>query len=763
MVSMNTSTPSSQHRGPNRPVLIVVPFYKNESLVESVIGSLIACAADIAAIGGEAVFYDDSPDYRPLGAALEAILPRAQAAFPCRIVRNPANLGFVKTMNRAIAEAVERRLDLLLLNSDTEVTLGALPEMVRVAALDPMIAFVSPRSNNATLSTLPVPPALAQQASGNGSSVYATFAARLPEFSYVPTTVGFCMLIRWTILVEFGGFDEIYGHGYNEENDLVMRASRCGYRAVLANKAFVWHESERSFSATKAGLDTTNRAILDARYPEYAAVVKAYWDAPETHAEALLGSLTPDADGRLDLAFDFSSFAPLHNGTYQAGKQLMKAASHAWGDRFKIHVLCTQETYDFHCYAEIGTPRCDPHGPEKFAIIFRVGQPYDWSTIQRLVMKGAVIGIYMLDTISIDCTQLTSPLLVNLWQFALSHVDVVVSLSRQTSDQLGRRFRIPDHVVQVRSLLSLNVADYRPQMSLPRAERPIGKPTILVLGNHFPHKFTAPTANALADAFPERRVVALGQIKAVTSTTTDAPASRGLSDAVNLTGLAVGQLSEAELATFYANADVIIFPSHCEGFGIPVLNALAACKPLYVRRLPVFEELWESQNCNPNIHFYETTGDLIRRLREIAVWDDSVPPPVANNGAGRTAREIRAALERALEQVDYWRIAERVRAVQFPGQVAPHNLLPPHLLPPPAEPAAFAAHFLAARVERIARIVFEQPLLFAGIRGIARILRLVMRALRRSGHRNAGPGIHHTVGMAPSSIGGRPPTRPFRR
>lgn len=713
-----------------RPVLIAIPFFKNESLVESVVGSLIACAADLRAIRAEVILYNDSPDYLPLALALEAMLPRAQAAFPCRLVRNAQNIGFVKTMNRAIAEAIEHRYDLLLLNSDTIVTLGALVEMVRVAALDPMIAFVNPRSNNATLTTLPVPSPLVEQASDNGHSAYVALAARLPAFSYAPTAVGFCMLIRWAVLAEFGAFDEIYGHGYNEENDLVMRASRCGYRVALANRAFVWHESERSFSSagvTKAKWEPINRAILDARYPEYGAFTGAHFDAPETHAEALLGALTPDETGRVDLAFDFSSFAPLHNGTYQAGKQLLQAASDAWSDAFKIHVLCAEDIYDFHGYATIGIPRCEPHGPERFAAIFRVGQPYDWDSIRRLVMKGAVIGIYMLDTISIDCTQLTSPRLYNLWQFALSHVDMMVALSRQTSDQLSHRFRIPDHVVQVRSMLSLNVSDYRLPDPGADAGRPAGMPaTLLVLGNHFPHKYTAPTANALAAAFPDRSIVALGQTKPVGQVTSGPLAPDGLSAAENLTGVTVGLLSDAELAAYYARADAIVFPSHYEGFGIPVLNALAARRPLYVRRLPVFEELWESQHRNPNIHFYETTDDLIRRLRVIASWDDAVELPPSNNGADRSAREIRAGLGSALAQVSYHRIVARIRAIQLPDQLAP----PTPAVMETETPAAFAAHFLALRIERVARVLFQQPVLFAGVRLVARVLRAGARALR---------------------------------
>ena len=709
-----------------RPVLIAIPFYKNEALVESVVGSLIACAGELAELGAEAVFYNDSPDYPALAAALEAMLPRAGAAFPCRVVSNDVNLGFVRTMNRAIAEAVERRFDLLLLNSDTMVVPGAIAEMARVATLDPMVGFVNPRSNNATLTTLAVPPRLLEAAPERAADAFAALAARLPEFSYTPTGVGFCLLIDWAILAEFGGFDEIYGHGYNEENDLVMRAGRCGYRVAMANRAFVWHESERSFGSsglTKSDWEPINRKILDTRYQEYGGFTTAYFDSPEVHAERLLGQLTPDAAGRLDLAFDFSTFAPIHNGTYQAGRQLLKAAVAAWADRFNIHVLCIEEVYAFHDYAALGVPRCDPHGPEKFAAIFRVGQPYDWNTIQRLMMKGAAIGIYMLDTISIDCTQLTSPALFNMWQFAMEHVDLVVALSRQTGAQLNRRFRIPATTVQACALLSTEIDDYRLAPTTGPHDPSGG--TLLVLGNHFPHKYLASTANALAEAFPARAVVALGEVKPEKPVTLGRYEPQKLKDLANLAGVKVGKLGDDEMAGFYADAAAIVFPTHYEGFGIPVLNALAARRPLYVRRLPVFEELWESLGRNPNIHFFETTADLIEQMRAVAAWIDVAP--AARDGADRVVRDIRIGLEAALARVDYQRIVDRVRGAQFPAQVAAG----PARAPTPDEPAAFAARFLAERVERAALRLFDRPLPFAIARGIGRALRAGVRSIKQ--------------------------------
>ncbi len=737
---------SSVSISPARPVLIAISFYRNEELVESVVGSLIACADDITAIGGEVVLYDDSPDYPPLAAALGDMAARTETFFPCRVVRNTANLGFVKTMNQAIREAVARGYDLILLNSDTVIFPGALTEMVRVMGLDPMIAFVNPRSDNATLATLPVKRRGAAKGDQQGFDLapYSALAARLPEFSYTPTAVGFCLLIRHAILAEFGGFDEVFSPGYNEENDLVMRAGRCGYRAVLANKAFVRHFGEKSFDAAdirKITLEPRNRAILDARYPEYSAFTSAYFHSPEVCAEAILAALTPDENGRLDFAFDFSSFTELHNGTYAAGRQLLQAAAADWHDRFNIHVLCSPETYEFHEYGALGVKRCDPHGPETFAAIFRVGQPYDWNAVERLVMKGAAIGIYMLDTISIDCTQLTSPMLYDIWQFALANIDLVAAQSNQTANHFSRRFHLPDHVIRITSMHSLDLDDYRlPVKPVPHGESSTGAPALLVIGNHFPHKYLVPTANALAEAFPHRRIIALGQTAASVAPPLNPYGLPLLKDVPNLTGIAVGQLAAEELAALYGEAAAVVFPTHYEGFGFPLLDALAAARPVFVRRLPVFEEIWEAQGRNPNVHFFETTSDLVARLATIPRWIEPAEMPASPAGIEQSARSIRAGMEAAIAGVAYRRLIDRIRAIQLVGEIAHEaaavaaaraaEAAQPFRLVTPAD---YAARLLSRRVERIARFAFRiGPLMFAA-RIAFRLMHPVWRALRHIG------------------------------
>ena len=715
--------------GAERPVLIAVPLYRRADMAHRLAASLLRCADEVRAIGGEVLFINDSPDDPDLLAALDDIADGIGDAFPCRVRANPANLGFVKACNPAIAEAADRGMDLLLLNSDAVVSPGALREIVRVSRLDPMIGFVSPRSNNATLATLPFQERFRSAAPPEAEAAWRALAGRLPEISYVPTAVGFCLLIRWMILAEFGGFDEIYGRGYNEENDLVMRAGRRGYRAVLANRAFVWHEGGSSFgrNADAIALETRNRAILLARYPEYERLSHGYFGSPEQHAERLLGALLPGVDGRLDVALDFSTFPMAHNGTSIAGEQLLAAASQLWRDRYRLHVIATQDVYDFHDYGRYGAPRCDPHGPELFAAIFRIGQPYDWSTLERLFQKGAAIGAFMLDTISMDCAQLTSPGLARLWGFLLENLDLLAVTSELTGAQIERRLPVGRDVLRLRSLHSLDLADYRlPIDQMVAAPAPPG--FVFVVGNHFWHKEVAATVNALAEADPQRTVVVLagpGEQPPPVDGGRYAPA--GLKRHPNVLRLNAGALSHEEIGAVYRDASIVVFPSHYEGFGIPLLNALAAKKPVVIRPLPVFEEMVRWIGEDPNIHVFQTTAELIERLREPLAWRERDATPGLPGDARRAAEEVGEALDQMIGCVQYDRMVRRLRAL---FTLRDYSAVHP-AQPPSGDSRAFIAASIGDLSERMARRLLDVP-------GVLSTGRACYRALRRlTGRRTA--------------------------
>ena len=709
--------PALHERLRARARLVAVPLYRRPERARQVVGSILACADEIAQLEGEVVLYDDSPDDLDLQTELASLQAAADGRIRLRVEHNTANLGFVRTANRAIAEAVRLGYDLVLLNSDTVIMPGALSEMVRVAVADPMIGFVNPRSNNATLATLPYQDRFRHLPPDEACAAWRMLAGKLPTFSYTPTANGFCVLIRWFILADFGGFDEIYGRGYNEENDLAMRAGRRGYRAVLANHAFVWHEGSASFGLQheEAPLERINREILLRRYPEYPHLTDAYFSSPAQRAEVILGALAPDDQGRRDVALDFSSFVPAHNGTFVAGLQLLGAAAKQWRHRFNLYVLCAEDTYAFHDMASTGVPRRDPHGPEVYAAIFRVGQPYDWGVAHRLALKGASFGVFMLDTISQDCAQLYDPEVQKLWAWTLEHADLIATTSTLTHDQVSRRFALGAGVREVRSLHSLDLADYALPPATPQ-DRIADPGYVFVVGNHYWHKDTAATVNALAEADPKRRVVVLGAAKASAAVDKGAYAPRGLKPRANVLQLKAGLLTPSRMRALYEDAAAVVVPSHYEGFGMALLNALAARRPVFVRPLPVVGELWEALGGDANLHVYPTTDALVEALADPPAWDEAGASQGRPGDAARAARDIGRALDTAIAGVDYARIVRRI--ANLPSSPTPIDSAP-------ATPQAFVARKLAERLEALTLRLLRLPGVFAALRTFVRTARLL--------------------------------------
>lgn len=76
-------------------------------------------------------------------------------------------------------------------------------------------------------------------------------------------------MIKRQLIREMGLFDEVYGRGYNEENDFCMRIRKQGYRIMKANYAYVFHVGSVSFQDETEELDLKNGSVLLKRYPYY--------------------------------------------------------------------------------------------------------------------------------------------------------------------------------------------------------------------------------------------------------------------------------------------------------------------------------------------------------------------------------------------------------------------------------------------------------------------------------------------------------------
>lgn len=253
---------------------IVVPVYADWSSLKDCLESLIRFVSSADKV---MVVNDCGPDVDKLE---KNILSQIDNQNNFTYYRNPKNLGFVGTCNRAVLELDKTNNDILLLNSDTKVTRGFLEELKDVLYSKSTIGSVSPRSNNATIATVPLSMAAQKGIEPQKSyKIFKRISPLLPKYTVVPTTHGFCMLIKRSIIKKYGLFDAEFGKGYGEEVDFCQRIAKKGYQNVLANHAYVYHQEARSFTLeTKQRLLDVNDQIIWKRYPTYRKVVREYMD-----------------------------------------------------------------------------------------------------------------------------------------------------------------------------------------------------------------------------------------------------------------------------------------------------------------------------------------------------------------------------------------------------------------------------------------------------------------------------------------------------
>ncbi|WP_271809509.1 glycosyltransferase [Clostridium beijerinckii] len=192
------------------------------------------------------------------------------------IFSNEENLGFVGTVNKGMAYSNN---DIILLNSDTEVTEGWLTKIKTAAYLNEKIATVTPLTNSGTICSIPVFCEDNSIPSEITLKEYADIIEKtsLKLYPSIPTAVGFCMYIKRTVINEIGLFDnDTFGKGYGEENDFCCRALEKGYHHILCDDTFIFHKGSASFTENKKKFIETNLKILFERYPYYPKMVEKF-------------------------------------------------------------------------------------------------------------------------------------------------------------------------------------------------------------------------------------------------------------------------------------------------------------------------------------------------------------------------------------------------------------------------------------------------------------------------------------------------------
>jgi glycosyltransferase involved in cell wall biosynthesis len=161
----------------------------------------------------------------------------------------------------------------------------------------------------------------------------------------------------------------------------------------------------------------------------------------------------------------------------------------------------------------------------------------------------------------------------------LTEVSIVVAPSRETADDLTRLARVDPARIRV---IPLAV----PPAPAAQGEAPPGR-YVLYAGAIEPHKNPGLAIEAMAAAPPEVRLLMAGPwSRRRLARLRRRAAAHGIADRVEW----LGYVPAAHLATIRAHALAVLVPSLKEGFGLPVLEGMAAGVPVLASDRPSLRE-----------------------------------------------------------------------------------------------------------------------------------------------------------------------------
>lgn len=564
---MPATTPASSQPA---PITIVIPVYGDLPSLERCVQSVID--------------HTDEPwietlvvnDCGPEADVIESRLLELIGDRPrWRYERNPRNLGFVGTCNRAVFELDATDNDILLLNSDAELTPGAVHELRAVLDLSPRHGAVCPRSNHATIATIPVLHSSAGLPTPERArEVFEGIRDELPRYYVTPVAVGFCLLIRRRAIRNHGLFDEIYGAGYNEENDFCMRINGMGYSSVLANRAFVLHAASSSFGEQRRHeLDARNFRILEERFPYYTESVTRFAELGYEAADRFADLLVPPTEPRPHrVLLDVHHLSKHYDGTTKNVLSLIELLSESPREGIDVALAAYPDVAEFFHLERYGMRVLDYDQIDEIFDLGITAVPItSVGQLAKLTRHCARIAMSFLDAIALRTYALvsTTPMKPTVVQTALRWADRVITISSGALADMEELYPGALDGVRNRTVVITQgsgraiggdhegLGSISVLTSSARAAIAAGG-YALVVGNGFAHKQVVPTLEGLAGSGVP--VIAMGD-RLLAARYPDVPI------------LVSGTLTEEEMEALYEGAAVVVCPSAYEGFGLSLAEA----------------------------------------------------------------------------------------------------------------------------------------------------------------------------------------------
>ncbi len=588
-----------------RPLDIIVPIYRNAGLLKACVDSLLAHRGELPVPSSRLLLINDSPGDLAVAGLLDAY---AANTADLVVLHNEANLGFVQTVNRGLRLATEAGHAVLLVNADTVTFAGTLAQLMLAAHADPCIGFASPRSNNASLCSWPHQQDTLQHTAQAAYLRWATLGRSLPAFHFAPTAVGFYMYIAYAVVADFGPLRDDFGVGYEEENDLVMRAGKVGYRAVLANHAFAYHAGAASFALTGMDLAAQRKNNLDklvGLHPEFLPLMTRYERSAHFRAERLLAGLLPDGSGRTRLVFDWAAVSPQDTAAPFPPVAALAALARRHERHLQVAVVCSERSFEalgLNALPQI--VRDEPGASGVHGIAVRTASRLEIADIERMESLAPVQIYVVCDSSEEDCGPVAAASGAGtLREHIGAHANGLVFVSQFGCDSFHARHPQSRDLPLLARLLPTRLS----APASPAARAAAGP--VVILGSGALHDGTEAAARRLSAAFATIRFIAVGAAS---------------TEAANLACVAPQGLAESRLKTLLADAHVVVLPSYAEGFNHHLLQALSARRPVVVRRTPSTEQILGTLDDIAGVYLFDVDAGLAAACAQALAHDSSV-------------------------------------------------------------------------------------------------------------------------------------------
>jgi glycosyltransferase involved in cell wall biosynthesis len=547
----------------------------------------------------------------------------------------------VEPLSEAMANAGGSLVPLLILVGPVDASCEAVAQLRRSLDRDPMFGAALPRVACSKACCLV---RLSTHGIGPVTWVPRRVLADLPDLELTAEMTGPCLLLRPEVLANFSPEATDVKNVSAVMLHYLSTARRCGFRTVLCNRAVVRVANLSCDQASRpaSGLDGQDEAILRARTPDFERSWHEFrsgsWERFEALHESVLGHA---GSFRRSLLLDVRNVFALFNGTTHAVLSTVDALKQRLQD-WEVSVLANPEGAAFH---ELGSRYADwplyTTVPDRtFTAALRLAQPWhirDMLDLHRLSLFNAYL---MLDTITWDIVYLGPARLEGTWQFLADHADGLLFDSDFTRQRFVERFPAGRQVPSLVTHFSLDPDDYV-RKDVPSCNDK--EDFILVVGNDLDHKDVRQTVETLATAFPFRSIVALGPTSVVSA---------------SVTTLRSGLLPELDLHRLYACATYVVFPSFYEGFGFPIVTALAYGRTVLARRSALVEELAAHCVKRGRLLLFNRREELATLIGRLVHGDPVSEQPLGQaieNGAPprnwhRVAEEIDGFLQRLVEE-----------------------------------------------------------------------------------------------------------------